>query len=148
PAAPVHGCRIFRSGCDDGHDRQRPQIPTRRGEERQSRGHRPVDLPKPGDGEAVQDDLARGTVADGNKPLAFTTEEQARIDLAKIEYVDAQMARQMRVMGLGERQAALRSGLTAASKTQRDVALFLIKLAEAGEDCRLKLEAVRKLIEN
>jgi len=36
----------------------------------------------------------------------------------------------------------------AAWKTQRDVALFLIKLAEAGEDCRVRLEAVRKLIEN
>lgn len=35
----------------------------------------------------------------------------------------------------------------AAWRTQRDVALFLIKLAEAGEDCRLKLEAVRKLLE-
>lgn len=34
-----------------------------------------------------------------------------------------------------------------AWRTQRDVALFLIRLAEAGEDCRLKLEAVRKLLE-
>ncbi len=33
-------------------------------------------------------------------------------------------------------------------RTQRDVALFLIEVAEAGEDCRLKLEAVRKLIES
>lgn len=32
-------------------------------------------------------------------------------------------------------------------RTQRDVALFLIRVAEAGEDCRLKLEAVRKLLE-
>lgn len=35
----------------------------------------------------------------------------------------------------------------AAWKSQRDVALFLIKLAEAGEDCRVKLEAVRKFLE-
>lgn len=34
-----------------------------------------------------------------------------------------------------------------AWRTQRDVALFLIEVAEAGEDCRLKLEAVRKLLE-
>lgn len=35
----------------------------------------------------------------------------------------------------------------AAWASQRDVALFLIKLAEAGEDCRLRLEAIRKLLE-
>lgn len=32
-----------------------------------------------------------------------------------------------------------------ALKTQRDVALFVNRLAEAGADCRAKLEAVRKL---
>ncbi|MBP0439917.1 hypothetical protein [Tianweitania sediminis] len=35
----------------------------------------------------------------------------------------------------------------AAWRTQRDVALFLIELAEAGEDCRVKLDAVRKVME-
>lgn len=30
--------------------------------------------------------------------------------------------------------------------SQRDVALFLIRVAEAGEDCRTKLETVKKLI--
>lgn len=32
--------------------------------------------------------------------------------------------------------------------TQRDVALFMVRLAEAGEDCRTKLAAVRRLIES
>lgn len=31
--------------------------------------------------------------------------------------------------------------------TQRDVARYLVKLAEAGEDCRLKLAAVRRLVD-
>ena len=35
----------------------------------------------------------------------------------------------------------------AAWRGQRYVALFLIRLAEAGEDCRVKLEAVGKLVE-
>jgi len=30
--------------------------------------------------------------------------------------------------------------------TQRDIARYLVKLAEAGEDCRLKLAAVRRLV--
>lgn len=30
--------------------------------------------------------------------------------------------------------------------SQRDVALYMIRLAEAGQGCRLKLEAVRKLL--
>lgn len=33
-----------------------------------------------------------------------------------------------------------------AWKSQRDVAIYMIKLAEAGQDCRLKLEAVRKML--
>lgn len=32
-----------------------------------------------------------------------------------------------------------------ALRTQREVALFVNRLAEAGADCRAKLEAVRKL---
>jgi len=32
--------------------------------------------------------------------------------------------------------------------TQRDVALFMVKLAEAGADCRAKLAAVRRLLES
>lgn len=31
-------------------------------------------------------------------------------------------------------------------RTQRDVALYLVKLAEAGEDCRAKLDAVKGLV--
>jgi maleate cis-trans isomerase len=31
--------------------------------------------------------------------------------------------------------------------TQRDVARYMVKLAEAGEDCRLKLAAVRRLVD-
>lgn len=30
--------------------------------------------------------------------------------------------------------------------TQRDIARYLVKLAEAGEDCRIKLAAVRRLV--
>ncbi|ARQ56866.1 hypothetical protein Kim5_CH00758 [Rhizobium sp. Kim5] len=30
--------------------------------------------------------------------------------------------------------------------TQRDIARYLVRLAEAGEDCRLKLAAVRRLV--
>jgi hypothetical protein len=30
--------------------------------------------------------------------------------------------------------------------SQRQVALYLVRLSEAGQDCRLKLEAVRKLL--
>src|SRR5690606_5318809 len=48
----------------------------------------------------------------GNSPFDFTPEEQARLDLARLRHTAAQMARQMRVMDLDERQAALRSGLT------------------------------------
>lgn len=32
-------------------------------------------------------------------------------------------------------------------KRQRDVALYLVRLAEAGEDCRAKLFVVRSLLE-
>lgn len=31
--------------------------------------------------------------------------------------------------------------------TQKDVARYLVKLAEAGEDCRLKLAAVKRLVD-
>ena len=31
-------------------------------------------------------------------------------------------------------------------RTQRDVALYLVRLAEAGEDCRAKLGAVKGLV--
>ncbi|KQS84811.1 hypothetical protein [Rhizobium sp. Leaf383] len=31
--------------------------------------------------------------------------------------------------------------------TQRDVARYLVRLAEAGEDCRVKLGAVKQLVE-
>ncbi|QND41810.1 hypothetical protein HB770_04005 [Rhizobium leguminosarum bv. viciae] len=31
--------------------------------------------------------------------------------------------------------------------TQKDVARYLVKLAEAGEDCRVKLAAVKRLVE-
>jgi predicted secreted protein len=31
--------------------------------------------------------------------------------------------------------------------TQKDVAKYLVKLAEAGEDCRLKLAAVKRLVD-
>lgn len=48
----------------------------------------------------------------GNRFFDFTPEEQARLDLARLRHTAAQMAYQMRVMDLDERQAALRSGLT------------------------------------
>lgn len=33
-------------------------------------------------------------------------------------------------------------------RTQKQVALFLIRLSEAGEDCRVKLDGVRQLLES
>lgn len=33
-------------------------------------------------------------------------------------------------------------------RTQKQVALYLIKISEAGEDCRVKLNGVRELIKN
>ncbi len=37
---------------------------------------------------------------------------------------------------------------TQAWRTQRDVALHLVKLAEAGQDCRDRLDAVRRLLKS
>lgn len=31
-------------------------------------------------------------------------------------------------------------------KTQKDVALYLVRISEAGEDCRQKLDGVRRLL--
>jgi len=36
---------------------------------------------------------------------------------------------------------------TSAWKSQRDVGKFLVRVAEAGEDCRTKLGAVKKIVE-
>lgn len=33
-------------------------------------------------------------------------------------------------------------------RSQKDVALYLIKISEAGEDCRAKLAGVRRLVES
>lgn len=32
-------------------------------------------------------------------------------------------------------------------KTQKDVALYLVRISEAGEDCRQKLDGVRRLLD-
>jgi len=32
-------------------------------------------------------------------------------------------------------------------ETQKDVALYLVKISEAGEDCRQKLDGVRRLVD-
>lgn len=37
--------------------------------------------------------------------------------------------------------------LPGATETQRDVALYLVELSDAGEDCRRKLASVRKLLQ-
>ena len=33
-------------------------------------------------------------------------------------------------------------------RTQKDVALYLVRISEAGEDCRQKLDGVRRLVES
>lgn len=33
-------------------------------------------------------------------------------------------------------------------RTQKDVALYLVRVSEAGEDCRQKLDGVRRLLDN
>lgn len=60
---------------------------------------------------------------------------QPRI-VTKVEYVRVEIPPQL-LSCMPEPQAR------AAWKTQRQVALYLIKLSEAGEDCRVKLAAVK-----
>lgn len=51
--------------------------------------------------------------SNGNAPFRHRPEDQARLDLRKLQFMASQTRTQMAMMGLDENEAALRAGLTA-----------------------------------
>lgn len=89
-------------------------------------------------------------------PTCFRALAVAGILLAVVAMSGCQTTKEIVVDKVVERKVEVPNSLLTCSAepvagstwiSQRDVAQYLVKLAAAGEDCRMKLAAVRRLVQ-